>query len=78
MVFNTELDVIDDGEEIKNEAGVNVQVDPQVYNQDQETYYSTIKDAVEAAENGDIILVGPGTYQEDVTINKALTLLGAK
>ncbi len=35
---------------------------------------STIQAAVNAAAPGDIILVAPGTYNENVTINKSLTL----
>jgi Ca2+-binding RTX toxin-like protein len=39
--------------------------------------YATIQAAVNAAHDGDIILVAPGTYTEDVAINgKALTIEG--
>src|ERR1019366_5670240 len=39
--------------------------------------FTTIQSAVNAAAANDTILVDAGTYQENVTINKALTLEGA-
>ncbi len=39
--------------------------------------FATIQAAVDAAEDGDVILVAPGTYAENVTVNKAVTILGA-
>ena len=38
--------------------------------------YSTIQDAISAASPGDIIEVHNGTYYENVTVNKQLTLRG--
>jgi parallel beta-helix repeat protein len=38
--------------------------------------YHTIQDAVNASQNGDLILVDPGTYQEQVTINKSIEIEG--
>jgi hypothetical protein len=38
--------------------------------------YSTIQSAVNAANPNDTLQVGAGVYQENVTINKSLTLLG--
>jgi nitrous oxidase accessory protein NosD len=38
----------------------------------------TISKAVSLASSGDTIIVGPGTYNESVTINAAITLLGAQ
>lgn len=38
--------------------------------------YATIQSAVDAAQPGDTILVCAGTYEEQVTINKDLTLVG--
>lgn len=38
--------------------------------------FSTINAAVSAASSGDVIRVSKGTYQEDVVINKPLSLLG--
>lgn len=39
--------------------------------------FATIQAAVNAAAAGDTILVGAGTYAETVTVNKAVTILGA-
>jgi len=39
--------------------------------------YATIQAAVDAAVDGDIILVAAGTYNESVTVDKDVTLLGA-
>lgn len=41
--------------------------------------YTTIQDAIDNAGtlDGDTILLGPGTYDEDVTVDKDLTILGA-
>lgn len=38
--------------------------------------FSTIQSAIDAAENGDTICVGRGTYNEDVAINKSIQLSG--
>ncbi|UJL32416.1 cadherin domain-containing protein [Cylindrospermopsis raciborskii Cr2010] len=38
--------------------------------------YTTIQAAINAANNDDIIVVRPGIYQEDLTINKSVTLIG--
>ncbi|MBL7822498.1 MAG: HYR domain-containing protein, partial [Saprospiraceae bacterium] len=40
--------------------------------------YCTIQDAIDAASPGDLITVDPGTYPENVTVNKTLTINGPK
>jgi len=49
-----------------------------VHNTTQGTYYTTIQGAVTAAAASDVIEVCAGTYSELLTIDKALTLKGAK
>jgi len=39
--------------------------------------WSSIQDAVDEAESGDTIVVYPGEYEENITIDRALTLSGA-
>src|SRR6056297_2845083 len=41
------------------------------------TTFNTISAAIAAASGGDTIIVGPGTYDEDVVIDKAVTLLSS-
>ncbi|NOJ29903.1 MAG: hypothetical protein DA328_07035 [Nitrososphaeraceae archaeon] len=41
------------------------------------TDFATIQSAIDAANEGDIIKVLPGTYTEQITINKSLTILGS-
>lgn len=41
-------------------------------------HFSTIQAAVNASANGDTVQVCPGTYQEQVTITKGLTLAGIR
>jgi hypothetical protein len=40
--------------------------------------YTTIQAAINAANNGDVITVAPGTYHESVVVNKSVTLEGAQ
>lgn len=52
--------------------------DGSVYIQGKNGVYASIQAAVNAASDGDTIVVGPGTYNENVTIdNEALTIVGA-
>jgi hypothetical protein len=46
-------------------------------NGSQENPYATISKAVNMASNGDTIEVAAGTYTENITINKSISLLGA-
>jgi len=39
--------------------------------------YETIQDAVDAASDGDVIFVGPGTYEENVIVNRSVSIKGA-
>jgi parallel beta-helix repeat protein len=38
--------------------------------------YTTIRAAIEAAEDGDVVEVGSGTYNENVVVDKSITLRG--
>lgn len=40
--------------------------------------FATIQAAIDAANDGDTIIVAPGVYDEDVQFNKSVTVLGAK
>ena len=39
--------------------------------------FTTIQSAIEAAQSGDTIFIGPGTYVENVAVNKPLTIAAA-
>ena len=38
--------------------------------------YPTVQAAIEAAQEGDTILIAPGTYRENLTVAKSITLVG--
>jgi len=48
-----------------------------VYNVNKGTWYTTIQAAVDDADSGNTIFVYPGTFDEQVVINKSLTLKGS-
>jgi hypothetical protein len=49
-----------------------------IYNQTKNTSYETIQNAIDDADSGDIIMVGVGIYNEAISIDESLTLLGAQ
>ncbi|MBN3034668.1 MAG: right-handed parallel beta-helix repeat-containing protein, partial [Bacteroidales bacterium] len=48
-----------------------------VHNVTKDTYYCKIQDAIDDANDGDVITALAGTYNESLLINKGLTLTGA-
>ncbi|GAI30646.1 unnamed protein product, partial [marine sediment metagenome] len=60
-----------------HEGTVTITVVLPVYNSTNKTYYDTIQAAIGDADLGDTIEVAAGIYNEDVTIDSALTLQGA-
>ena len=48
-----------------------------VYNDDTGKGYASIQEAIDDASPGDTIIVGPGEYVEDLTIDKDLTLVSS-
>jgi len=47
-----------------------------VHNIDKGTHYATIQEAIDDADDGDVIHVNAGHYIENVNVNKQLTLIG--
>ncbi len=52
------------------EAECTTLVYPPVHNVTQDTWHGTIQAAIDAAADGNLIEVGPGTYPETITLNK--------
>ncbi|MFR9058828.1 InlB B-repeat-containing protein [Eubacterium callanderi] len=46
------------------------------YNENTDTPYATIQEAINAANSGDTITVGAGIYDEAINLNKAVNLVG--
>ncbi len=40
------------------------------------TYYATLADAIDEAQNGDVVYLTPGTYTDELVINKSITITG--
>jgi len=49
---------------------------PPIYNLNTRLGYIRIQEAIDSAQSGNTIIVRNGTYSENVTINKSLTLIG--
>ena len=47
-----------------------------IHNTTKDTYYCKIQDAINDASSGNTIVVAPGTYMEQLTINKSIHLTG--
>ncbi len=47
-----------------------------VHNLNTELNYTSLQEAINAAENGDTILVNQGAYHENVIVNKTLSIIG--
>jgi hypothetical protein len=56
--------------------GINFSRENLVFNQRLQRYYDSIQAAIDGASSGDTIEVGPGVYNESLTLNKSITLSG--
>ena len=78
FTFTVAAGVVEDLAGNKNaEISVILKVGAPVYNKTQGKYYTTIQEAVNEAADDNTIIVAAGTYTENVTIGKPLTITGA-
>jgi len=70
----TDNEIVTEILEIFDEAGLVLSYSPPSYNIRVPEQYTTISAAIEAASSGQVIGVAMGTYNEEVTINKEITL----
>lgn len=76
IITGSTLTALEGGEPIKNDAGVNI-LEPSAYNENLDTYYNTLKEAISAARSGDTINIFKNCTIEGATANnKKLDFVG--
>jgi surface protein len=73
--------VVTDGNGCQQTTETPVMIVPQlscVYNETQETYFSTINRAIgdQQTQDGDVLYIPPGSYAEEVMVTKSINLVG--